>query len=300
MTAPQTNLLPDLEPEEYEALKASIAEHGFWSANAVVVDENGDILDGFNRARACTELGIQYPKVVLTGLSRWEKINYAVKANVTRRQLSPAQRRSLLKRLREEHDKELRAQAAEAKRAGNSKGGKAKSSLSETGLTDATPQARARSAGAEASQTRFDDPVVAQPKPSADRLSTLASMVGTSRATVHRDEQILDRMEKIEVEAQRQNRDDVVRLLNGTRPNLDELERAVGLRAPLPEPADDVDERLGWVDVLAKALGNLSPALTPEEADRLVSQVADPAMLIVQVGALRGAIAEAKQRKVKA
>ena len=131
--------------------------------------------------------------------------------------------------------------------------------------------------------------------PKVDRLETLGRLVGASRATVHRDEQILDRIEKIEVEAERQNRDDVLRQVNSARPNLDELERAVGLRAPLPEPDTDED-RAGWVELLAKALGHLAPALSPAEADRLVGLVGDPALLIVQVGQLRGAIAEAKQR----
>jgi ParB-like chromosome segregation protein Spo0J len=300
MSAPKTNLLPPLEAEEYEALKASIAEHGFWPANAVVVDEAGDILDGHNRARACHELGIEYPSITLAGLSPWEKVNYAVKANVTRRQLSPAQRRGLLKRLKEEYDRELRARAAEAKRAGNAKGGKAaaKSRLNETGADSA------RAAAAEATQSRFDEPVVAKPKPaapdpapapSADRLSTLAGMLGTSRATVARDEQVLDRIERIEEAAEEQGRADVVRLLNQPRPNLDELERAVGLRDPLPEE-DDTAMRLGWVDNLAAALRNLGPSLSPEEADRLVAGAGDPAVLLVQVGQLRGAIAEAKQR----
>ena len=292
MTAPKTNLLPALEPDEYEALKFSIKESGFWSANPVVVDENGDILDGHNRARACHELGVDYPTVVLSGLTDWEKVDYAVRSNVTRRQLSPAQRRELLKRLKQELDKELRRQAEIARLAGNSKGGRVSS---ETRLAPATSEARARDAAADASQTRFDEPVVAPSAPKVDRLETLGRLVGASRATVHRDEQILDRIEKIEVEAERQSRDDVLRQVNSARPNLDELERAVGLRAPLPEPDTDED-RAGWVDLLGKALGHLAPALSPAEADRLVGLVGDPGLLIVQVGQLRGAIAEAKQR----
>lgn len=291
------NLLPPPTAEEYEALKESIRTGGFWPGYPILVDENGDILDGFTRDRACRELGVEPVRVVVSGLSPWEKIERAMGANIRRRHLSPAQRRELLKRLKQEYDKVLRAEAAEAKRAGNAKGGKAsKSSAIEP---DATEHARARSAGAEAAQTRFDEPVVAvpkQPAASTDRLSTLASMLGTSRATVHRDEQILDRMDKIEAEAQRQRRDDVLRLLNQPRPNLDDLERAVGLRAALPAEDTD-DDRLGWVDNLAAALRHLSPTLTPDEADRLVSKCGDPGLLIVQVGQLRGAIAEAKQRR---
>jgi len=53
-------LLPELPPEQFEALKADIAERGV--VVPVVMDEFGAILDGHNRARACRELGINdYP-----------------------------------------------------------------------------------------------------------------------------------------------------------------------------------------------------------------------------------------------
>lgn len=291
----KTNLLPPPSDEEYAALKESIAKHGFWDSNPVVVDENGDILDGHTRARACHELGVTYKTIVRKGLSDWEKIEYAVQSNLARRQLTPAQRRPLLKRLAELHEKELKAQAAAAKKAGNAKGGRSSRVQRETELDGPTAEARSRTAAADASVTRFDEPVV--PVPKADRLETLGKMVGVSRATVARDEQILARMEKIEVEAQRQNRDDVIRLLNGTRPNLDELERAVGLRAPLPEIPDAPSaDRLGWVANLAQALNNLAPGITDEEADVLYSKLADQTGASIQLGQLRGKVAEARAR----
>lgn len=303
MTPPayKTNLLPAPSDEEYAALKESIGKHGFWASNPVVVDENGDILDGHTRARACHELGVEYKTVTRKGLSDWEKVEYAVQANLARRQLTPAQRRPLLKRLKELYDAELRKAGEAAKKAGNAKGGKAKGGrvAVETRLDEATPEARSRTAAADASQTRFDEPVVAQPAPKQDRLATLGKLVGTSRATVARDEQIIARMETIEKEAQRQKRDDVIRLLNGTRPNLDDLERAVGLRAPLPEAEPDAAERAGWVANLAQALNNLAPGLTPAEADLLWSKLANQSSAIVQLGQLRGCVAEAKQRAGK-
>jgi hypothetical protein len=294
----KTNLLPPPSDEEYAALKESIAKHGFWDSNPVVVDENGDILDGHTRARACHELGVPFKTVTRKGLSDWEKIEYAVQSNLARRQLTPAQRRPLLKRLAELHDKELKAQAEVARKAGNAKGGKVKSGrvASETGLDEPTQEARSRTAAADASQTRFDEPVVQGAPPKADRLETLGKMVGVSRATVARDEQILGRMEKIEVEAQRQNRDDVIRLLNGSRPNLDELERAVGLRAPLPTAEKPDADRLGWVSNLAQALNTLAPALSDEEADALYDKLASQDTASIQLGQLRGAVAAARKR----
>jgi ParB-like chromosome segregation protein Spo0J len=292
LTAPKTNLLPPLTDEEYAALKASIADGGYWSSNPVVVDEHGDILDGHNRARACHELGVEYPTVVRKGLSDWEKVDYAVRSNVTRRQLSTAQRRQLLKRLKEEYDKVLRAEAAEAKKAGSEKGARASVQVRTKAQGDSK-----RNAAAEAAETRFDEPVVPIPKPaSKDRLSVLGGMLGVSRSTAHADEKILARMETIEEAAEAQHRDDVVRMLNAPRPNLDLLERAVGLRDPLPDAEPEEDLRFGWVHNLAQALNNLAPALTDAEADVLWGKIEAKSTVLVQLGQLRGAVAEAKQR----
>jgi hypothetical protein len=291
------NLLPPLTDEEAANLEESILTHGFWPTSAIVLSEDGEVLDGNNRKAICDKHGIEYTTVVLPGLTPWDRIAYQIKSNVVRRSLSPAQRRDLLKKLTAEYDVELRRQGAEAQAEGARKGGQARPVQTETNLEGPTPDARARTAAAEASETRFDEPVVAKPK--VDRLTTLGNMLGRSRATVHRDEQILDRIEKIETEASRQHRDDVVRLLNQPRPNLDELERAVGLRAALPEVEAPDEDRVGWVHNLAQALNNLVPALTPDEADVLLAKVATPDLVLVQVGQLRGALAEAKQRRGK-
>lgn len=302
------NLLPALTDEEYAALEASILESGYWKAYPVALDEDGEVLDGFNRKAICDKHGIKYPTVVVRGLSPVEKATFAIKSNTTRRQLSTAQRRQVLKRLIEIHDADLKEQARQAQSAGGKKGAAAKGKASKASLTETTSDARARTAAAEASETRFDAPVVAgkpvaaeKPSPKVDRLETFGNLLGVSRATAARDQAILEREEKIEVEAQRQGRDDVIRALNGSRPNLDQLEREVGLREPLPDldAGADREERLGWVSAFATALNHLAPALSPEEADRLVREVDDPALAIVQIGQLRGALAEAKQRKGK-
>jgi len=47
-------VMPDLTPIEYEALKADIAERGVLIP--VEVDENGQLLDGHHRVRAWQEL----------------------------------------------------------------------------------------------------------------------------------------------------------------------------------------------------------------------------------------------------
>ena len=72
-----TNLLPDLNPWEYDALKESIRR---WKVILPVVkDENGDIIDGYQRVRVCNELGItDYPVLTLAGLSDDEKRDHAL------------------------------------------------------------------------------------------------------------------------------------------------------------------------------------------------------------------------------
>lgn len=87
-------LLPDLLPEDYEALKASIAEHGVQVP--AVVDQDGNTIDGFHRQRACQELGIDCPKEVRHFASENEKLELALRLNCHRRQLNRTQKRDLI------------------------------------------------------------------------------------------------------------------------------------------------------------------------------------------------------------
>src|SRR5258708_6847165 len=88
-------LLPDLPPDEYTALKADIAANGVLVP--VELDEFGIILDGHHRARACRGPGINdYPTVVRRGMSEEEKRAHARKLNVLRRHLNREQTRALV------------------------------------------------------------------------------------------------------------------------------------------------------------------------------------------------------------
>lgn len=93
-----TGLIPPLTDEEFAALKADIAERGVLIP--VEVDENGEVLDGAHRLRACEELGIDCERVVRPGLSHDEKRDHAIALNLARRHLTPEQRKPLVKRLR--------------------------------------------------------------------------------------------------------------------------------------------------------------------------------------------------------
>src|SRR5262245_28498224 len=90
-------VLPPLNDDEYAALKADIAEHGYDPAHPIVVDEVGAILDGHHRMRACRELGITPPTVTRAGLSEPQKVEYALAANLRRRHLTQAQKRDLIR-----------------------------------------------------------------------------------------------------------------------------------------------------------------------------------------------------------
>ena len=90
-----TNLLPALNPWEYDALKESIRR---WKVILPVVkDENGDIIDGYQRVRVCNELGItDYPVLTLRGLTEDDKRDHALILNLVRRRLNQQQMRELI------------------------------------------------------------------------------------------------------------------------------------------------------------------------------------------------------------
>ncbi len=82
--------LPPLTPDELTALRADIAERGVLVP--VVVDEAGTIIDGHSRVAIAQELGISYPQEVRAGLTEVEKRIEAVVLNLSRRQLTDAQK----------------------------------------------------------------------------------------------------------------------------------------------------------------------------------------------------------------
>jgi hypothetical protein len=99
MTSPTPyQLLPRLTDDEYEALKADIAENGV--RVPIDVDEDGVILDGHHRAWITADLGVDCPRRTLNGLTDEGKRSHAVAVNVHRRSLNREQRRDLVARLR--------------------------------------------------------------------------------------------------------------------------------------------------------------------------------------------------------
>ena len=96
-TEPRYQYMPSMSDEDYEALKRSIGEHGFWMEFAVVVDEDGRILDGHHRAKACAELGVECPSRERAGMTESEKDEYIWAVNIGRRHLTLEQKRELIR-----------------------------------------------------------------------------------------------------------------------------------------------------------------------------------------------------------
>jgi SAM-dependent methyltransferase len=53
------NKVPPLSRQDYEALKESLKRRGFLAKYPIVINANGDVLDGHHRLKLCIELGIE-------------------------------------------------------------------------------------------------------------------------------------------------------------------------------------------------------------------------------------------------
>ena len=96
MTTGPYQVMPDLSVEELNALAASITEHGVLVA--VVIDEEGAVIDGHHRQLIADSLGIDYPIEMREGLTEVEKRTLAFDLNGHRRHLSPEVKRALISR----------------------------------------------------------------------------------------------------------------------------------------------------------------------------------------------------------
>lgn len=101
MTSPTPyQLLPRLTDDEYEALKADIAENGV--RVPIDVDEDGTILDGHHRAWITADLGVDCPRRTVAGLGDQGKRDFARAVNALRRHLTIDQRRDQVVQMRHE------------------------------------------------------------------------------------------------------------------------------------------------------------------------------------------------------
>lgn len=109
-------VMPDLTPVEYEALKADIAANGVLVP--VEVDEDGNTLDGHHRIRAWQELkdeGRQlpeYPFILRPGMTEAQKRNHARRLNIQRRHLTAEQKAMIARELVQDREPDTSARGA--------------------------------------------------------------------------------------------------------------------------------------------------------------------------------------------
>ncbi len=88
-------VMPDMPTDQFEALKVDIEARGI--ITPIDLDENGNILDGHHRFRACKELGISdFPTMIRPGMSEEGKRMFARKSNTMRRHLTRKQMREII------------------------------------------------------------------------------------------------------------------------------------------------------------------------------------------------------------
>lgn len=92
-------VLPAPGKEEYEALKASIAEQGVLIPIEVTAD--GKLLDGYQRWRACVELGIADPPKTIREIPPEQERVHAITLNLARRQMDAVTRAECVRELAE-------------------------------------------------------------------------------------------------------------------------------------------------------------------------------------------------------
>ncbi len=85
-----SSLVPELTTEEYELLKESIKQDGLWVP--LIVNQDGVLLDGHHRYKACQELGIE-PYCKVKGFkNEYDEKLFVIGCNLKRRQLNNFQR----------------------------------------------------------------------------------------------------------------------------------------------------------------------------------------------------------------
>jgi len=86
-------LVPQLFSTEYEALKKSIKENGLWMP--ILVNPDGEILDGHHRFKACLELEIPTKHAVREFENKLLEKRFVIECNLKRRQLNDFQKAEL-------------------------------------------------------------------------------------------------------------------------------------------------------------------------------------------------------------
>jgi ParB-like chromosome segregation protein Spo0J len=80
------SLVSELSPEEFESLKQSIKANGLYVP--IIVNQDGIILDGHHRYKACQELGIEPKTIGRESKDKLEEQLSVIECNLNRRQLN--------------------------------------------------------------------------------------------------------------------------------------------------------------------------------------------------------------------
>jgi ParB-like chromosome segregation protein Spo0J len=81
-----SSLVPGLTKEEYESLKESIKQDGLWVP--LIVNQDGVLLDGHHRYKACKELRIKPHYIVKEFKGEFYEELFVIDCNIKRRQLN--------------------------------------------------------------------------------------------------------------------------------------------------------------------------------------------------------------------
>ena len=91
------NLFPDMDAEAFAVFVKDIETHG--QIKPISITKEGTIIDGYQRLRACGQLGIT-PKVEVVDIDvKKDGVRYALSMNAMRRHLTPAQLYTIAKQL---------------------------------------------------------------------------------------------------------------------------------------------------------------------------------------------------------
>jgi ParB/RepB/Spo0J family partition protein len=88
-------IVPPLPEQDYQELKESIKQNGFWHMHPIVINEKNEVLDGHHRYRACKELGIKPIFVVKKFDNIFDEKLYVIDSNLKRRHLKTHERAAL-------------------------------------------------------------------------------------------------------------------------------------------------------------------------------------------------------------
>ena len=104
------NLLPDMSPDDFDALKDDISQNGLINPIMLL---NGQILDGKHRYLACKAVSIE-PKFTTFSGDDEQALHYVISQNISRRHLEKSQRAALAVSAKYEFEKILKQKQKDA------------------------------------------------------------------------------------------------------------------------------------------------------------------------------------------